>query len=176
MDNAELEYLAKLRYELLYRIQLSALYHQKRERFFDLLDKLTKAVAIFGGSAALSKLTTPDALVYIASAITATSTASLVFGLSDRSKRHSELARNFRTLESKIVSKGERDYVEADLSQWTAEERGLEASEPPALGALVVSCQNELAAAGGRLEMVIAIPLWQRLTMNFVDWNVRVAH
>jgi hypothetical protein len=55
-DDAELDHAWTKRHDALYKAELSALYHQKRERFFELLDKLGKAAAVFGGSAALWKL------------------------------------------------------------------------------------------------------------------------
>lgn len=170
MDEAD--YLWSTRADLLFRVRLSTLYHQKRERFFELLDKCVKAVSVIGGSAALSRLTTPNVLLAIAATITATSTLALVFSFSERSKRHAELARTFRNLEGEIVAAGERDYKESDLSEWTAKERSLESSEPPALGMLVVACHNELSVALGHRDRVVSIPFVKRLTMNFVDWHV----
>lgn len=158
------------RYEVLYRVELSVLYHQKRERFFELCDKLAKAVAVIGGSAALWKLTSPEALGWIVAAITVTSTLSLVFGFSDRSKRHAELARNFRQLEADIVGKGVAGFDE-HLDKWEEKARMLESQEPPALGGLVVLCQNELAIAANQRDKVVPLSLRQRWTAHLVDFH-----
>lgn len=167
MNEQDVSYLWDRRHGLLYRVQLSVLYHQKRERYFDACDKIAKAIAIIGGSAALSRMGGPDLILYVAAVITITSTLSLVFGFSDRSKRHSELARSFRQLEAEICGKGERDFTEADLNAWTAKERTLEGSEPPALGALVILCQNELAMAQGQQDKIVRIS-WLRRTLAHV--------
>jgi hypothetical protein len=164
-------YLWNKRCETLMLVQLSVLYHQKRERFFDLLDKLTKAVSVFGGSAALWKLSSPQVIAWAAALITATATFSLVGGFAERARKHADLARSFRLLEGDIVGAGERDYTEAGINAWQARLRGLEASEPPALGALVIACQNELAVAAGQRDKVVYIPWPRRLLMNFIDWN-----
>jgi len=175
MNDAEWKYLSENRFRALYSTQLSALYHQKRERFFDFLDKIAKAIAIIGGSATLAQLSSPAALIWIALAITVTSALSLVFGLSESARRHAELARSFRLLEAKIASKGERDFTEADLAAWESETRTLESMEPAALGALVVDCQNELAIAGNRRGDVVKVPLWALALKNWCDWNPSTA-
>lgn len=169
MNDADFSYCWGKRHGVLYRVELSALYHQKRERFFEACDKLAKAVAVIGGSAALAKIGGPDALVWVAAAITVTSTFSLVFGLSDRSRRHGDLARNFRQLESEIIARGEREFSEADVAVWAARERLLETSEPPALGNLVRICQNELAVAQGQIASVHAVGFWRYLLAHLVD-------
>lgn len=169
MPDADFSHLWAKRHNILYRVELSALYHQKRERFFEACDKLAKAVAVIGGSATLAKIGGTDALMWIAAAITVTSTCSLVFGLSDRSRRHGDLARSFRQLEAEIVARGERDFTEADLSTWAGKERLLETSEPPALGNLVRICQNELAIAQDQPGAVRSVGFFRTLLAHFVD-------
>ncbi len=163
------DFLWNTRHDVLYRVQLAVLYHQKRERYFDGCDKIAKAIAIIGGSAALSRIGASDLMPYVAATITVTSTLSLVFGFSDRSKRHSELARSFRQLESEIVGKGERDFTEPDVSAWGAKTRALETSEPPALGALVIVCQNELAIAQGQRDRIVPLSWPRRALAQLLD-------
>jgi len=139
----------EMRCNAIYKAELSALYHQKRERFFELMDKLTKAVALFGGSAALWKIADPGIVSILAVAITASSALSLVFSFSDRSKRHSELAMNYRTVIAEIEAKGRHNFTAEDADAWSAKLCTLDAKEPPALSALIVLCQNELAIAKG---------------------------
>lgn len=163
------------RHEILYRLELSVLYHQKRERFFELWDKLSKAVAVIGGSAIMSKIS-PDMLFIVAGIITVTSTLSLVFGFSDRSKRHSELARNFRQLEADVVRKGESGVSESDVNVWKEKTHQLESQEPPALGALVILCQNELAVAANQSEKVVKMPCHERWLAQFIDFHPLTPH
>lgn len=169
---SELQYLWDKRHAVLYRTELSTLYHQKRERFFSVCDKLGNAVGVIGGSAALASLSNPELLAWIALAITVVSSIALVFGFSDRARRHADLAKDFRQLESAIVGRGERDFTEQDVSAWDASTRMLESTEPPALGALVVLCQNELARAQGQLGCVVQMNWMERLGAHFVDFNV----
>lgn len=170
MTDTDFTYCWNKRHDVLFRVELSALYHQKRERFFEACDKLAKAVAVIGGSAALAKIGGPDALIWVAAAITVTSTLSLVFGLSDRARRHGDLARNFRQLEAEIVARGERDFTESDLATWASRERLLETTEPPALGNLVRICQNELAIAQGQGECVRSVGFFRHLFAHLVDF------
>jgi hypothetical protein len=143
----ELDHAWSKRENALYRAELSALYHQKRERFFELFDKLGKAIAVFGGSAALWKIGNPDLVAVVAATITASSALSLVFSFSDRSKRHAELARSFREIAGEIVGTSDFAIRDAKASEWMGKVCLLEAKEPPALSALVQMCQNELAIA-----------------------------
>lgn len=170
------EYLWEKRHAVLYRTELSTLYHQKRERFFSVCDKLVNAVGVIGGSAALASLSNPVLLAWIALAITVVSSIALVLGFSDRARRHADLAKDFRQLEAAIVGRGERDFTEQDVSAWDASTRMLESTEPPALGALVVLCQNELARAQGHVLYVVRMNWVERLFAHFVDFNVSVSH
>jgi hypothetical protein len=148
---------------------MSVLYHRKRERAFDLADRLTKATAIIGGSAAWAAVTEPGLVKWVAAIIAATATLSLVFGFSERSRKHSELAQKFCLLEASIVQKGERDFEERDVDQWQAEALRIEATEPPALSALVTLCQNELAIARNQPEAVVPVTFWRRALAPLFD-------
>jgi hypothetical protein len=165
------DYLWKKRYEALYRAQLSVLYHRKRERFFAFWDRAVTAVAIVGGSAAFAGLGGPDLVRWAAAVVAVTSTMGLVYGLAERARRHGDLARQFLSLEASILRAGERDFSEAQIAQWEAEARLIEASELPALGLLVVACQNELAQARGEPGAIRPLSRWQRLAMHFADYR-----
>lgn len=169
MTDTDFAYCWEQRHAVLYRVELSALYHQKRERFFEACDKLAKAMAVIGGSAALARVGGDAFLPWIAAGITVTSTCSLVFGLSDRARRHADLSRSFRQLEADIVAKGERDFSEADVAAWAGRERLLETSEPPALGNLVRICQNELAVAHDQAPQVRPVGFLRHLLAHLVD-------
>ena len=109
-NNPESDRLWKLRHDVVYRAELSSLYHQKRERFFELLDKSTKAVSVFGGSAALLNASSAPVIVYLAAIITFFSVISLVFGFSEKARRHSELKRRYRILIAEIMACGEDNF------------------------------------------------------------------
>jgi hypothetical protein len=156
------DYLWNKRHELIYKVEQSGLYHQKRERFFELCDKLAKVVAVVGGSAALWKIADPGVVQWIAFLITFSSAFSLVFSFSDRARRHAELSKTYRQILAEIMAKGERDFTEADLNEWLGKIYVLEATEPPTLATLTVLCQNEIAIANNQPEKVRQIGFWRR--------------
>lgn len=159
-----------------YRIELSILYHQKRERFFDVLDKVAKATAVIGGSAALAKVADGDWLMVIAAFITVSSTLSLVFGFSERSRRHSELARSLRELDAIACETDQQKLDDQQVGILESKARRLEISEPAALSALVVLCQNELAIAQNQPDKIIHQPLWVRWMAHFFDLPRHSSH
>lgn len=165
----ELDHAWKKRCDAQYRAELSALYHQKRERFFELMDKLAKAAAVFGGSAALWKIGDEKVVTSVAAFITATSALSLVFSFSERSKRHAELARGFRDILAEIAGASDFECTDAAASAWMGKVCALESKEPPSLGALTVLCQNELAIAQNQRHLVHKQNMLTRLMAHFLD-------
>ena len=66
-------------HDLLWRVRLSALYHLKRERFLDGIDRAAKAVSALGGAAAFSQIRVePSVSLWITGFITIVSSLSLV--------------------------------------------------------------------------------------------------
>lgn len=165
----ELDHAWNKRCDALYRAELSALYHQKRERFFELADKLGKAASIFCGSTALWKISDENIVAAMAVVVTMTSALSLVFSFSERSKKHAELAQGFRAVIGEILAKSEFSVTNADASIWMSKICALEAKEPPALSALTVMCQNELAIARGANNKIVPQSLRIRLLAHFLD-------
>lgn len=168
MNDGDRKYLWQRRHEAIEKAEVSALYHQKRERFFELLDKYTKATSLLCGSAALWKITDQRVVEVMALLITFLSALSLVFSFSERSKRHAELARGFCLVAGDIVKLG-RDFLDADVNRWNESLYKLDASEPPALAALVVMCQNEIALAKDQPGAVIPQNICVRLLAHFFD-------
>lgn len=161
MEDFSSDYLWGKRDKLILKLELSALYHLKRERFFDVLDKIFKAISLIGGSAAIFKISEIETVKYIAASITITSSLSLVLSFSDRSKKHAEFAKNYRKLNSTVLRVGERDFNEDHIKKWEAEACDIESSEPLALSTLTVICQNELAISRGDIESVCDVPLYK---------------
>lgn len=166
---AELDHAFEKRCNALYKAELSALYHQKRERFFELADKLGKAASLIGGSAALWKIGNEDIVAIMAAFVTASSALSLVFSFSERSKRHAELAQSFRLVISDILAKSEFDITPADAGLWMSKVCALDAKEPPSLSALTILCQNELAIARGASDKVKHQDTLTRILAHFFD-------
>jgi hypothetical protein len=158
-------------WDLLWRVRLSALYHLKRERFLDGVDKSAKLVGALGGAAAFSQIkTNGDVGQYITALITVVSTVSLVYGPSAKARKHAELARDFKKLEATIIEKGKL-VSEAILSGFESQYLSIESSEPAALGALVTQCHNELCEAYGVRENITPLPIWQRALKNYLDFD-----
>ena len=160
----------KERYELLYRCWFSRIYHQKRERFFDLCDSLTKTIALVAGAASIAKIFNPDQLLIFGVLITITSALSLVVGYAKKARNHADFARSFILAEAKIVdagvlSRGQVDALHAEIIR-------LEMNEPRTLGALVRICQNEIAVARGNKQDIRPVPFFKKLFAHFYDWEL----
>ena len=169
------------RHNLLWRCELSALYHDKRERHLDGWDRLSKLISVLGGAAAFSfiRIAAPtsggasslDWAAISAVVIAFTSGLSLVYQYSTRARRHAELARDFK----KLLGDIERvDTMVVDASQlgiWKSQLRSLESGEPASLNALVTHCHNELSVAHGHEDHVTPLPWIQRWLMNYLDFS-----
>lgn len=158
----ESEYLWKARSDLLHRVEVSIRYHRKRERFFDWLDKWAKAIAIIGGSAALADIGGREVVQWAAAIIALTSTFSLVFAFSEKARLHADLAAQYGLLESSILRKGEREFRDDDLNEWSAKVRMIEMREPPILPTLARLCDEENRKARGH-SAGSPIPTYRRL-------------
>lgn len=152
-----------------YLCKLGNLYHRKRERFFDLCDKCTKSATVVLGASLLA-VHVKDHAPLVGAAVSALGLLALVFGYSDRKQRHKELAESFSTLQATIESTGQR-YTPEQLDQWHAEVQRINAKEPPALGTLVVLCQNEIAVAEGKPDSVVPVRPYKELFANWRDFH-----
>jgi hypothetical protein len=159
-----------LRSHILFRCRVSRVYHQKRERFYDILDSVTKAVALVGGAASIARIAKPEQLVIVGAIITLTSTLSLVIGYSKKSRSHSDLAKSFIDLECKVIAAGIFNHVQACIFE--SETIRLEMNESRSLGALVRICSNEIFVAEGKANQVRRISAWQRLWAHFYDFDL----
>lgn len=162
-------------WDIVWRVRLSALYHLKRERFLDGVDKASKAVSALGGAAAFSQVKNAgDVGLWITGVITVVATLSLVYGPSAKARKHSELARDFKRIEAEIVSAG-KTITETQLAKFESQFLSLESSEPASLGALVTQCHNELSSAIGQHSQISPLPFSQRLFKNWFDIDQTVA-
>jgi hypothetical protein len=155
-------------HDLLWRVRLSSLYHLKRERFLDGIDRAAKATSALGGAAAFSQIRSDPGLgLLITGFISVVSSLSLVYGPSTKARKHADLARDFKLLESEITA--EVGLTAQQIAKFNSRYQRLEASEPASLGALVTQCHNELSMALGQRSHITPLPLWQRLFKNWVD-------
>ncbi|KWE95260.1 hypothetical protein WL80_08755 [Burkholderia ubonensis] len=164
------EKITNRRHDLLYRCLLSRIYHQKRERFFDMCDGLTKVVALVGGAASIARIASTEQLSIFGAVITLSSALSLVVGYAKRARTHADLAKAFGDLEARIVAEG--SLSNERINQCQAEMLRIEMGEPRTLGALVRICQNEIAAARGKHQDIRRVSLWQRLFAHLYDFDM----
>lgn len=158
------------RHVLLFTLAVSYSYHRRRQRFFDLLDKLTKALTVLAGAAVQSAIV-KNSLPLLGVAISALGLLSLVFGYGDRKQAHNELAETFMLLRAQVESVAQGAFTEVQLCGWESELQRLNAKEPPSLRALVTLCQNEQAVAYGHPDEVRPLPLHQRLLASWFSFD-----
>lgn len=172
-DSDESDFLWNERLYVQYRAELSTLYHRKRERFFALCDRCSKAASLIAGTAAFSSLLpSADAKAWAGVVVAAATMPGLVMAWNDRARLHGELAQKYLAVEAEIVAKGKRDFTEADLNIWLAKLLAIEAAEPPTLGGLVAVCHNQLATSNGNPESMVRISGIKRFFIHLFDMEV----
>ena len=175
MSDAAREYLWQQRHQALTRARLACMYHRRRERWFDALDRASSVIGIVGGSSALVAIGNDDAVRWVALAPALASAVVLVYGFAAKARLHADLAAEYIGLERDILLRGEREFTESDVARWHAQHAAIGAREPRTLGALVVECQNEQAIAAGHRECVVPIPMRARLLRHLFDWQPSAA-
>src|SRR5687768_4173344 len=100
-------YLWDRRYHVLYKVALSTLYHRKRERFYDTLDRATMVLAVFGGSVAFAEIA-GEWMRWIGAAVAVASAFALIFAFAERARVHARFAEQFGEIGAHLASKGER--------------------------------------------------------------------
>lgn len=166
------------REQLVYKLRLSALVHEKRARYYELTAKLMQAIAVLGSTAAVSQLVTEHRPVQLwASVVVAVvSTLTLVYTPSSRANVHSNLVRDYRKLLASVLVVGEHPEVE-NLDRWLSDSVALEAQEPRALGALVAECQYILNLSAPAGSPPIPRPTaWKRSLMHWIDFTPEKSH
>lgn len=155
------------------RVQVSASYHAKRERFLGAMERLFQAVAAVTATSAYAGLVDvagqPTGFgKWFALAAAIASIAPLVFGLVERARQHGQLKSDFKTLLADMYQ-AESRWSESQLFSFKSRVAKLEAGEPQALAALVIQCQNELATSRGRH----AYPLdrWEKFWMHLYSFD-----
>lgn len=138
----------KLRCSVHDRLCITLRYHRKRQRFFDLADKLTKAATVLLGASLLGTALKEEQPM-IASAISALGLLALVFGYGDRKQVHKELAEAAALQIAKIEESPVDKLDDALARGWEADLSRLNMKEPPALSALVQICEWEQARLRG---------------------------
>lgn len=134
------------RHEIIYKIRLSTLYHRKRERFFDMVDKVVSSLVLTTATAAVTSFfqDVTGAEKTLSAMTACLSLIPVVFNPAQKARHHNQLTQSYCRLLAKCEQAGER-WTEPQCNQFSAELIEISAAEPTPLTALVADCQNELA-------------------------------
>jgi hypothetical protein len=150
-----------------YRAMVSLRYHRKRQRFFDLLDKWTKALTVLAGASLLAE-PIRQAVPVVAVAISGAGLLSLAFGYGDRKQAHKELADSFAFCAAAIEGTPGSALSASLVAEWESEVAALCAKEPPQLHTLVTICEREQSVANGHPEHIAAPPWPKRFVASWL--------
>lgn len=132
---------------LLYKAWVQVRYHRRRQRFFDLVDKGTKAATLVLGASLFGQHLVW--LPWVATLLSSLGLMALVFGYGDRKQLHKELAEQaagaVASIEEVTVAKLSPDGV----AQWGAQYARFCAKAPPPLKTLTQLCEREQSALDG---------------------------
>lgn len=157
---SDFEYLWNRRVDIRLRVLTNRMYHQERQRIFDLREGMVKVVSILAGSATIAKIANPEIVQWCAVVITASSAASLVFGFGAKSRDSGKRSADWALIERDIEARGERGFDEEDLSKWLARCNELEAGEPAAHPGLFE--RSHLRACEALGVTPSAVSFWRR--------------
>jgi len=162
------------RHECIYKLQLSVLYHRKRERYFDMLERLLQTLVTASASGGVALLlaaqTDRSFALYFVAAAAVVSMFQLAYAPAARARQHAQLATDYQSLWSESIVLGEvwsAQTCDTVQSKWLR----IGTSSPPQLGALVVDCENEIAIAYGSRENVRVIPVYMHALKHIWNWN-----
>ena len=143
---------------MIYDVAISARYHRKRQRFLDLIDKITKAATVLLSASLFGAMLKEGAPV-VAGVISSLGLLSLVFAYGDRKQAHKELAEAFMNFRSRMERSAVSELSDELCRQWASEFHILNAKEPPQLKTLVLVCEYEEHVAQGHHNLVTQ-PNW----------------
>jgi len=154
-------------WDLLFTVRLSIRYHDRRRRFFASLQRITAAVNMMFGSAAVATFAglLDHSFGIVSAAIIATLSAlELVIGYGSAANLHHDLRRRFIELEQQIMA----DATAEKLAQYQRQKLDIEKDEPPVRHALNSLSYNDVARAeyppAEAPLHLIHVPVWQRMT------------
>ena len=161
------------KHNLLFGVRRSIRYHNARRKFFDRCHKITTAISLIFGSAAIFTVLSNAGEVYTIAAaalVSIVAALDLVVGNADKARLHHDLSKRFIALEREIVSV--REPTDEDLNLWTATRLGIESEEPPVKRVLDAMMHNDLLRAMDYDEesgQYVKIGRFQRLFAQMFD-------
>lgn len=155
----------KRRCDLLYKAWVQVRYHRRRQRFFDLADKGTKAATLVLGASLFGQHL--GSIPFVATGISALGLMALVFGYGDRKQLHKELSEQAAGLAAAIEELPAGDLSIHVVARWAADYARFCAKAPPPLKTLSLLCEAEQSAADGHANHVRRPAFWRRLVASF---------
>ncbi|WP_265283506.1 hypothetical protein [Verminephrobacter aporrectodeae] len=153
---------------VLHKAWVQLRYHRRRQRFFDLADKLTKSLTVLLGFSLLAP-SLKDLQPLVGLAISSLGLLALAFEYGDRQRLHKELAEQAAALVGAIEQVPAGELTPACTASWAADHALLCAKAPPPLKTLSILCEREQATSVGYPEHV-PLPHWyQRVVANFIS-------
>ena len=149
MTDEEYQYLWRRRNEIKVRTLTNRLYQQERQRIFELREGAVKAASIFASTVAFANLTHPEIIKWCAAVVSVGSIAALVFGFGNKARDSAKRSTEWTHLERDIDAAGQRDFTEAQLSQWESQANEIEAGEPAPHPGLLECCYQRACTSLG---------------------------
>lgn len=152
-DATEVDEVWDRRCKLRYHLWVQLRYNRRRQRFFDLVDKLTKSITLLLGASLFGKYFQDRASV-VATAISAIGLLALVFGYGDRKQLHKDLSEQAGKVIEDIEAVPPTLVSDVLVAQWTARYVALLSKSPPPLKNLTLICEHEQSVADGERDHV----------------------
>ncbi|WP_143476312.1 hypothetical protein [Pseudacidovorax sp. RU35E] len=150
------------RCDILYKSWVQVRYHRKRQRFFDLVDRATKALTLVLGASLFGPYV-GKSVSWIGTAISAIGLMALVFSYGDRKQLHKEMAERAAGIVRSIESVPAGQLTAANTATWAADFAELVSKAPPPLKTLTMMCEREQSTADGHPNHVAPRPLGRRV-------------
>lgn len=162
------DYVWNKRCDYLYKAWVQVRYHRKRQRFFDLADKLSKTATIILGASLIGEQIR-EYLPYLAALIALSGSLSLVFGYGDRKQLHKELAEQAANLVAAIEQVSAGELSPSIVARFGVDYARLCVKAPPPLRVLTLICEREQSVADGYPNHIPQPQFFRRIFAQFKE-------
>jgi hypothetical protein len=166
IDDKAADAIWTMRCKTLHDAWVQVRYHKKRQRFFDLIDKITKSATVLLGASLLGEWL-KDYLPWIGGIISSLGFLALIFGYGDRKQSHKDFAEQATNLVAGIELVPAGQLTPAIVAGFKADYARLCAKAPPPLKTLTIICEHEQSTASGYPNHVKLPSLYRRAVADF---------
>lgn len=166
-NDAEI-FIWKERCDTLFSAWVQVRYHKRRQRFFDLSDKITKALTLLL-SASLVGQVLKESAPLLAATISFLGLLALIFGYGDRKQQHKEFAEQSAKLIAAIEKIAPDQLTSSIVAGFKADYAEICAKAPPPLKTLTIICEHEQAVVNGHPDHIKRPSLFVRFFADFVS-------